>query len=65
MFARLIDDLIATGMTEAQIGQAIGRSQATVNRVRNGRQRLADWEAVEALRSLHQEKVNQRRDLDQ
>jgi IS30 family transposase len=53
MFDKLIEDLIGAGLTEAEIGKAIGRSQATVNRVRNGKQQLGHWEAVEALRKLH------------
>ena len=43
-------------MTENQIGAAIGRSQATVNRVRNNKQDLAGWDAVDKLRALHRER---------
>lgn len=59
MFATLIEELIADGLTEQEIGRAIGRSQATVNRVRNEKQALAGWEAVEKLRQLHRERLPQ------
>lgn len=55
--AQLIDDLLGIGMREHQIGTAIGRSQATVNRVHNGKHALSSWEAVEKLRALHREKL--------
>lgn len=57
MFAKLLDELVATGMTENQIGAVIGRSQATVNRVRNQKQSLGGWDAVEKLRALHRERL--------
>lgn len=60
MFSTLLDELVAQGMTEAQIAAAIGRSQATVNRVRNQKQLLAGWDAVEKLRALHRERLPQK-----
>ena len=56
MFQQLLEDLVAAGMTENQIATAIGRSQATVNRVRNNKQDLAGWDAVDKLRALHRER---------
>lgn len=38
MFPEIIEDLIARGMTEKQIGDRIGCSQPSVNRIRNGKQ---------------------------
>lgn len=55
--SQLIDELVGAGMFEHQIGTAIGRSQATVNRVRRGKHGLSSWEAVEKLRALHREKL--------
>lgn len=38
MFPQIIEDLITRGMTEKQIGDRIGCSQPSVNRIRNGKQ---------------------------
>jgi len=56
MFSEKIRDLIASGLTESDIAKAIGRSQATVNRVRNNKQVLAGAQAIDALRALHLER---------
>lgn len=64
MFKDLIEQLIRTGLTESDVGKAIGRSQATVNRVRNGKQELTGWDAVEKLRALHRERCNQGSEAD-
>jgi hypothetical protein len=59
MFAKLIEDLLQVGLTEQQIGSAIGRSQPSVNRMRNGKQR-PDYEAGARLVELHAERCGRR-----
>lgn len=54
MFPKLIEDLIQAGLTEQQIGERIGRSQPSVNRMRNGKQR-PDYEAGARLVDLHRD----------
>ncbi len=53
MFAKLIDELIASGMTEAQIAEKIGRSQPSVNRMRTKGQ-VPDYFVGSRLVDLHQ-----------
>lgn len=38
MFENVIKDLLAAGMTEAEIANRVGKSVPTINRIRNGKQ---------------------------
>lgn len=53
----LISDLQAAKMSQAAIGEALGKSQAWVADVLKGRYDDLKWSDGEALRKLHAEKV--------
>lgn len=55
---RLVQEIQATGLSQAQVGAAIGRSQAWVADVLSGRYDDLKWRDGEALRRLHAEKVS-------
>ncbi len=55
MVRTFIEDLIRAGMSEKEIADAIGRSQPSVNRMRNGKQRT-DYETGLKLERLHRER---------
>ena len=54
MLAKLSEDLIGAGYSEARIGAAVGLSQPSVHRIRRGRQVKVNFHAVDALRALHE-----------
>ena len=49
----LILDLCRSGMTQAEIGQAIGLSQPAISDVVRGRTTTVQWEVGNALIALH------------
>jgi transcriptional regulator with XRE-family HTH domain len=55
MVRTFIEDLIRAGMSEKEIADAIGRSQPSVNRMRNGKQRT-DYETGLKLERLHRDR---------
>lgn len=55
MIPKLINDLMEAGLSEKEIGAAIGRDQSSVNRMRNGKVRT-DYETGLKLEQLHREK---------
>lgn len=57
MIAKYLEDLVAGGMTEAQIGAAIGRNQSSVNRMRNGQR--TDYETGVKIEQLHRERCSE------
>ncbi len=56
MFTEIIEYLIALGLTEKQIGEKVGASQATINRIKSGNQKPY-YELGEALIQFHKEKL--------
>lgn len=54
--AHLIHDLLALGFSEDDIARRIGMTQASVNRIKLGRQKNVRFGAVDALRDLHRER---------
>ena len=54
MIAKYLEDLVALGMTEAQIAAAIGRNQSSVNRMRKGQR--TDYETGVKIEQLHRER---------
>lgn len=54
MFKQLIEDLISTGLTEQDIGQRVGASQASINRIKRTNQKPM-YELGAALVSLHKQ----------
>lgn len=54
MFKKLIEDLIGAGMTEQSIGQGVGASQASINRIKRTNQKPM-YELGAALVSLHEQ----------
>lgn len=56
MFPRLIEEVIETGMTEDDIGQRVGASQASINRIKSGSQH-PKYDLGVALVALHDEVV--------
>ncbi len=55
MIQNFIEDLIQVGLTEAEIGKEIGRSQPSVNRMRRGKQGT-DYETGRRLEDLHRQR---------
>lgn len=53
MFDQLIADLVASGMTEAEIADQLPCSQASVNRIKLGKQKKVGHELGEAIKKLH------------
>lgn len=53
----LIEEIQAAGLSQAAIGEAIGKSQAWVSAVLKGHYGDLKWSDGEALRRLHSEKV--------
>lgn len=60
MFKNVIESLIQSGMTESEIGAAVGASQASINRIRNGRQRPG-YELGAALIALRDSKLGEQK----
>lgn len=58
-----ITSLIAHGMTEAGIGQAVGARQSTINRIKRG-DMIPNWETGEALVTLAEAKKNEASNLE-
>jgi predicted XRE-type DNA-binding protein len=57
-FQSMIRDLLATGMSQAQIGSALGKSQAWVAAVVGGQFKDLKWSDGNALVELHRERVD-------
>lgn len=38
MFTKFIQEIIKSGLTETQVSELVGASQATINRIKNGKQ---------------------------
>lgn len=55
---RLINQLREAGMSQAEIGAAVGKSQAWVSAVTAGQYDDLKWRDGEALRALHTAKVS-------
>lgn len=55
MIPNFIEDLVRAGMSEAEIGREIGRSQPSVNRMRRGKQGT-DYETGRRLEALHRQR---------
>lgn len=54
---QLISELQGTGMSQLEIGQQLGRSQAWVADIVRGRTDDLKWSDGEALRRLHGERI--------
>ena len=64
-WTQLIDDLLATGLTEAGIAAEISRApgpgvttQATIHRIKTGQISEPRWSIGDALRALHQDRCS-------
>lgn len=55
MISKLIEDLIDVGLSEKEIGEAIGRDQSSVNRMRNDKQR-PNYETGVKIEKLHRQR---------
>lgn len=56
MFKQLIEDLIETGLTEVDIGQRVGASQASINRIKRTNQN-PKYDLGAALVELHRHRT--------
>lgn len=56
MFSTLVSDLVAAGMSEADIATQVGCSQASINRIKLGKQRRIGAVFADQLRVLHRER---------
>lgn len=57
---QLIIDLLASGLTQAQLGERVGLSQAQINRLKSGASREPGWAAGDRLMRLHAERCGPR-----
>ncbi len=57
----IIEDLQESGMTQAEIGEAIGKSQAWVCALAKGQYSDVRWSDGEALRKLHDARCKSRK----
>lgn len=57
MFKQLIEEILDTGLTEGDIGQRVGASQASINRIKSGSQN-PKYELGAALIAFHKAIVN-------
>lgn len=55
MISTLLNQLVESGLTEAEIAKAIGRNQSSVNRMRHGQR--TDYETGLKIQELHRQKV--------
>ena len=55
---QLIQELIDTGLSEAEIGDRIGLSQPQVHRLKTGEAKEPKWSVGERLIALHKEKCS-------
>ena len=55
----LINALMRSGLTQKEIGVAVGLSQAAVSDLARGRTSSPVWEVGEALRRLHVERCQE------
>ena len=58
MFTKMIEDLIEEGLTEQQIGQRVGASQPTINRIKRTNQN-PKYELGAAIVELHQKVIKE------
>lgn len=56
-FQQLVTDLNDAGMSEADIGNAIGLSQAQVHRLKTGESKQTKWEPGQKLIALHKSRM--------
>jgi predicted transcriptional regulator len=56
MLPRLIEELLATGLSEADIARLVESSQPTINRIRNGHIKDPKYSLAEALKRVHTER---------
>lgn len=55
----IIEDLLAKGISQAQIARAVGLSPPSIIDLTSGRQRSVKWEVGDALLRLHAEHCRQ------
>ena len=58
----LIAQIRATGLSQVQIGERLGRSQAWVSAAASGKYLDLKWSEGEAIRALHAEVTNQHKE---
>lgn len=54
---KLISELMASGMKQGEIGEAVGLSQAAISELATGQTKDARWRAGERLRALHRRRI--------
>jgi len=60
MWGKLIQDIIDSGLSEAQIASEVGVEQPTINRLKNGEHKSTSYETGAALTRLHK-KIKRKR----
>lgn len=61
MWTKIIQDLIASGLSESAIAKAVGVEQPTINRLKSGAQKTTAYETGEKIKALHAGLANQRK----
>lgn len=57
-FQKIVIDLVQTGLTEKQIGQQVGVSQPTMNRIKLGSTKMPRWDTCQKLIDLHRSRCS-------
>ena len=52
----MLNELVSAGLTEQEIAEQVGTSQATINRLRNRVHKKTDFDIGNAIARLHSER---------
>jgi len=63
-WAKLIQEIQQAGMSQTEIGERIGRSQAWISAAASGKYQDVRWADGQALRKLHAEVVGGQQQLE-
>lgn len=55
MISNMLNEIVESGLSEAEVGKLIGRHQSSVNRMRHGKQ-PCDYETGRKIEQLHIER---------
>lgn len=55
MWQSLVNDLVAAGLSESEIGRRVGYSQTTIHRLKHGRMAEPTFSRGRALLALHEQ----------
>lgn len=57
---KIVMELLVSGLTQKQLGEAVGRSQPQICELKEGRTRQVEWSVGERLLALHRDRCRLR-----